>query len=296
MSGCGDSRQIDGGCLIFGVCDIFDGPSAWTQGRRDSIMARGKGIRKTRSGEPATPRRAQSAPLAILLVEDSAASRAITVAFLQEAPCRIDVARNGAVALKKFTAGRYDLVLMDRQMPVMDGLAATRAIRTWEKANGRRPTPVIALTASDLMDDREKCEAAGCTTYLTKPVKREALLQVIGRHTASEPLLRKGGGSRKNTIVVSASPRIADLVPGFLRNRKRDVAAILDAVDRGDFATVAKLGHGMRGAGSNYGFQAITDIGSALERAAAGGDADASRKCAGDLASYLDRVEIARPS
>lgn len=258
-------------------------------------MTRGKGTGKTRGGEPAPPRRAQSAPLAILLVEDSPASRAITVAFLQDAPCRIDVAKNGAVALKKFTAGRYDLVLMDRQMPVMDGLAATRAIRKWEKANGRPPTPVIALTAADLTDDREECEAAGCTSYLTKPVKRDALLQAIGRHTASEPLLRKSGARRKNTIVVSASSRIADLVPGFLRNRKRDVAAILDAVDRGDFATVAKLGHGMRGAGSNYGFQAITDIGAALEQAAAQADADASRKRAVDLASYLDRVEIESP-
>jgi CheY-like chemotaxis protein len=253
-------------------------------------MTRGKGTRKASSG-PA--RRAKRAPLAILLVEDSPANRAITVAFLQDAPCRIDIAENGAIAVKKFTARRYDLVLMDRQMPVMDGLAATRAIRKWEKASGKPPTPVIALTAADLMDDREECVAAGCTTYLTKPVNREALLEAIDRHTASETPLRKGGAGRKNTIVVSASPRIADLVPGFLRNRKRDVAAILGAVDRGDFATVAKLGHGMRGAGSNYGFQAITDIGAALEQAAAGADADAARRHAGELAAYLDRVEVA---
>jgi CheY-like chemotaxis protein len=252
-------------------------------------MTREKGDRRTKIGKAASRRGAKSAPLAILLVEDSPAIRAITVAFLQDAPYRIDVAENGAAALKKFTAGRYDVVLMDRHMPVMDGLAATRAIRKWETANGRPPAPIIALTATDLTEDREKCEAAGYTAWLTKPVKREELLQAIERHAPSA----RGGHGRKNTIVVSANPRIADLIPGFLRNRRQDVTAILDAVDRGDFAAVAKLGHGMRGAGGNYGFQAITEIGAALEQSAARADADASRKWADELSSYLDRVKLA---
>jgi CheY-like chemotaxis protein len=68
---------------------------------------------------------------------------------------------------------------MDRQMPVMDGLTATRAIRAWERANERTPTPIIALTASALKGDRETCLAAGCTAFLTKPIKQEVLLQAI---------------------------------------------------------------------------------------------------------------------
>ena len=70
--------------------------------------------------------------LRILLVEDSPDNRTIAVAYLQDTPYRVEIAENGAVACEKFTAGHYDLVLMDRRMPVMDGLTATRAIRAWE--------------------------------------------------------------------------------------------------------------------------------------------------------------------
>ena len=91
----------------------------------------------------------------------------------------------------------YDLVLMDRQMPVMDGLTATRKIRAWEMENGRKPTPVFALTASALKGDREMCLAAGCTAFLTKPIKQDVMLQairdrtvVVTPHDAAAPALR----------------------------------------------------------------------------------------------------------
>src|SRR6185369_12993116 len=98
--------------------------------------------------------------------------------------------------------------------------------------------------------------------------------------------------SRKEPIVVRANPKFADLMPEFLQNRRRDVAAMLDALERNDFETVQSLGHDMKGAGGSYGFQAITDIGAALEQAAGNTDTDASRKCVGELSTYLDRVEI----
>jgi DNA-binding response OmpR family regulator len=181
---------------------------------------------------------------------------------------------------------------MDRQMPVMDGLTATRAIREWEQAHHLAPTPIIALTASALKGDQEKCVAAGCTAYLTKPIKQEVLLQAIKEHSLASPPSLQGPDSRKDKILVRAIPRFADLMPRFLDNRRQDVIAMLEALDRGDFETVESLGHGMKGAGGNYGFDAITDIGALLERAAGSADSDASRKCIGELSGYLDRVEI----
>ena len=89
-----------------------------------------------------------------------------------------------------------------------------------------------------------------------------------------------------------ANPLVADLIPEFLLDRKRDVEVMLDALGAGDFEIVARLGHGMKGAGGSWGFQAITDIGGALELAANSADTDMSRKCVGELSSYLDRVEI----
>jgi PAS domain S-box-containing protein len=230
--------------------------------------------------------------LQILVVEDSPDNRTITVAFLKDTPYQVEIAENGAVAYEKFIAGRYDLVLMDRQMPVMDGLTATRAIRQWEQANHRPPTPIIALTASALKGDQEKCVAAGCTGYLTKPIKQQVLLQAIKEHSMGAPATSKEQGSGKGMIVVRANPRFADLIPGFLLNRRQDVIVMLDALDRGDFRTVEDLGHGMKGAGGSWGFQRITDIGAALEQAAESTDSDASRRWVGELSSYLDRVEI----
>src|SRR5438874_351993 len=221
--------------------------------------------------------------LRILLVEDSPDNRTITVAYMKDTPYRVDIAENGAIALEKFTAGHYDLVLMDRQMPVMDGLTATRAIREWEQANHRPLTPIVALTAAALKGDQEQCLAAGCTAYLSKPIKQETLLRAIKELAIVAPLRAPEKSHRAETILVRINPKFADLIPGFLQNRRQDVSAILGALDRGDFETVASLGHGMKGAGGSFGFQAITDIGAALEQAAESVDNDASRKWAGEL-------------
>jgi PAS domain S-box-containing protein len=231
-------------------------------------------------------------PLHILLVEDSPDNRTITLAYLEDAPYRIEIAENGAIACDKFRAGDFDLVLMDRQMPVMDGLTATRTIRAWEQANDRSPTPIVALTASALKGDREVCLASGCTAYLTKPIKQDALLQAI-KEISSAFSPPSGDSSRRgNTIVLNR--KLAERAPQFLENTKRSAAAILDALDRGDFEAAGLLGHGMRGAGGMFGFPAITDIGAALEHAAENSDSDALHKWVTELSSYLDHVEIAR--
>src|SRR5436190_936667 len=217
---------------------------------------------------PGTGPEASLPALQILVVEDSPDNRTITVAFLKDTPYQVEIAENGAIAYEKFIAGHYDLVLMDRQMPVMDGLTATRAIRQWEQANHRPPTPIIALTAAALKGDQEKCVAAGCTGYLTKPIKQQVLLQAIKEHSMGAPATSKEEGGGKGMIAVRANPRFADLIPGFLLNRRQDVILMLNALDRGDFKTVGDLGHGMKGAGGSWGFQRITDIGAALEQAA----------------------------
>jgi PAS domain S-box-containing protein len=231
--------------------------------------------------------------LSILLVEDSPDNRMITLAYLRDTPYRIETAENGAIALKKFTYGHYDLVLMDRQMPIMDGLAATRAIRQWERANHRPATPIVALTAAALKGDQEQCMAAGCTAYLTKPIKQEVLLQAIKELAIVVPLSSPVKSSGQDTNLVRTNPTFADLIPGFLQNRRQDVSAMLDALDRGDFQTVENLGHSMKGAGGSYGFQRITDIGAALEQAARSVDNDESLKWVSELSRYLDRVEVA---
>lgn len=86
--------------------------------------------------------------------------------------------------MEKFVSGNYDLVLMDMRMPVMDGYTATREIRKWEKETDKDATPIIALTAHALVEDKQKCLDAGCTEYLSKPLKKAAFLDKISDYAS----------------------------------------------------------------------------------------------------------------
>ena len=227
----------------------------------------------------------------ILMAEDSPDNRTIAMAYLEGTPHQIEIAETGAIAYEKFTAGLYDLVLMDRQMPVMDGLTATRAIRAWEKANGRTPTPIIALTASALKGDREMCLTAGCTAFLTKPIKQEVLLQAIKDFTTSGPPSMIDESPSVDAKAEQTNHKLADRVPAYLRNCQKNIITMLDALDRTDFATVNFLSHQMRGSGGAYGFQAITDICAGLQLAAENVDTGATRTCLEELSNYLDQVD-----
>ena len=115
----------------------------------------------------------------ILVAEDSPDNRLLIQAYLRRTPHHIDLAENGRVAVDKFIAQPYDLVLMDIQMPELDGLDATRVIREWERAHGTGPKPIIALTASVLDEDVKRALAAGCTSHIGKPVKKQVILDAI---------------------------------------------------------------------------------------------------------------------
>jgi len=128
--------------------------------------------------------------LRILLADDSPDNRMLVRAFLSNTGCQLDEAEDGREAFARFTAGNYDLVLMDIRMPVIDGIEATRAIRRWENENreGQR-TPIIALTASALPLAVRTCLAVGCDAHVSKPIKRVTLIDAIraaaGADTAS---------------------------------------------------------------------------------------------------------------
>jgi two-component system, sensor histidine kinase and response regulator len=129
--------------------------------------------------ESAVPGAQADHSLNILLAEDSKVNRLLVHAYLKDLDYRLDDAENGAVAVAKVTAGTYDLVLMDMQMPVMDGLEATRTIRKWERQRGSPHIPIIALTASALDDDVRQALEAGVDVHLGKPIRKLALLATI---------------------------------------------------------------------------------------------------------------------
>ena len=120
-----------------------------------------------------------SRPLHILLVEDSPDNQVLVRSYLKSTPYQVDVAEHGGVAVEQFKQGHYDVVLMDMNMPVMDGYEATRAIREWELKNDMSKTQIIALTALALKEEGEKILEAGCNAHMTKPIKRQTLLEVL---------------------------------------------------------------------------------------------------------------------
>jgi CheY-like chemotaxis protein len=133
----------------------------------------------------APPTASATRPLRVLFAEDSSDNRLLITAYFKHLPYQVETAENGKIAVDKFVHGSYDLVLMDMQMPVMDGYAAVRLIRTWEREHHLAATPVLALTASTLDDDIARASDAGCDRHISKPVRKAALLAAINETLAS---------------------------------------------------------------------------------------------------------------
>ncbi|MEI6713249.1 MAG: ATP-binding protein [Verrucomicrobiota bacterium] len=117
----------------------------------------------------------------VLLVEDNAVNLGIARAFLEKSGCSVDTASDGHEAVACAVRENYDLIFMDVQMPVMDGLQATRNIREWENQNGRRRVPIVALTANAFSEDEAMCLKAGMDGFIAKPVNRAALVSTLDR-------------------------------------------------------------------------------------------------------------------
>ncbi len=193
----------------------------------------------------------------ILLVEDNAENVILMQAYLENLAVSLDLASNGEEAVTKRQGGEYDLVLMDVQMPVMDGYTATREIRRWEKKSGVGRVPIVALTAHALNGAAAASIEAGCDAHLTKPLERSDLMEAIAKY-AVRPTLRS----------TSLSDLIQTRRPAFLANRWLDLEKMRLACEAKDFEAIRKIGHNCKGIGKGYGFPEIGEIGAFVESAA----------------------------
>jgi two-component system sensor histidine kinase/response regulator len=252
-------------------------------------------------------------PLRILLAEDSEDNSKLILAYLQKMPYQIDWAQNGQQAFERFIADRYDLVLMDMQMPVMDGYLASTTIRQWEQQHGRARTPIIALTAFALPEDAQKSIAAGCDLHLTKPIRKATLLKAIhdfiepaqsaaiAPHPNGSAAVANGGGHdtaqtlvtpKGRTQVVQVDAELEEIVPRFIASKRKDLDSITAALDSGDYEKIRVLGHNMKGEGGAFGFNTITEVGATLERAAKASDAEEIRQGVRALSAYFNNLQI----
>ncbi len=211
-----------------------------------------------KTGPPVSSKELEVMPgTRILVVEDNPENIVLLRAYMDHLSLSLNFAANGVEALRKRQRGNYDLVLMDIQMPVMDGYTAAREIRDWERAHGMPRVPIVALTAHAMSGSSAASIEAGCDWHLTKPVERNELMATIAK-------LANRCGGRSEAI----DEPIAARRPGFLANRKLDLAKMKEALTKGDFATIQIIGRNCKGIGTGYGFPEISTIGSAVEIAA----------------------------
>ncbi len=215
----------------------------------------------------------------VLLAEDSEYNVLLIRAYLKNSGIDLDVAENGKIAVEKVISHRPDLILMDLQMPVMDGLEATRAIRQAEERTGARPIPILALTADAGQEAVSRSLLAGCSEHLSKPIKRTTLLEAIARHI-------------HGIIRITPPEGIEGLVPNYLASIRRDMATMMTAVGEQDCEIAGRLGHQFKGTGHGYGFPEIAQAGTAIELAARSANEGEIRRQILSLAAYLDRVEV----
>jgi CheY-like chemotaxis protein len=216
----------------------------------------------------------------ILVVEDCEDNTALVKAYLKGCGFELDFAKNGQIAVEKVMSNKPDLVLMDLQMPVMDGLEATRAIRQWEaKTHAHSSIPILALTAHASGEGVGGSLQAGCTEHLTKPIMKATLLDAISRHISGK-------------IRITPPKDTEGLVPTYLANVRRDMGEILAGIDLKDCKIARRLGHQFKGSGDSYGFPEITRTGAAIEVAAIAANEEEVRSQILALSAYLDRVEI----
>jgi signal transduction histidine kinase/CheY-like chemotaxis protein len=160
--------------------------SALAASRQPRVQAVAEPPRQERGSAPEL-RRTASLGLRVLVADDNAINREVAVAMLEVLGCSAVLAGDGRAAVTEARQHRFDLILMDCQMPDMDGYAATAAIRSEETRQGLAPTPIVALTANVMARDRERCLAAGMSGFLAKPFKAEQLAGILEPIAAARP-------------------------------------------------------------------------------------------------------------
>ena len=204
----------------------------------------------------------------ILLVEDNPVNQRVAQRTLQNLAAEVTIANNGAEALERIRAVDFDAVLMDCQMPVMDGFTATQRIRDLEAQQGTRRLPIIALTANVMSEDRERCIAAGMDAHLGKPIEPAQVIEALSRFLktpAAEPAVDR---KALRELTGGDAEFERELAETFVASGDQCLAEIMAALKVSDYDTVRKRAHSLKGASANIHARELSHAASSLENAA----------------------------
>jgi len=201
--------------------------------------------------------------LDILVAEDNPVNQKLICTLLEHRGHRVSVAENGAIAVEQFQAARFDLVLMDLQMPVMGGLEASRAIRAWEAATERpEKTPIFALSAAVLPEVQASAQEAGIDGFLTKPIDKQALHAVLeamaSRQSAAGQPVRTPDYA---AAIGGCDQEILEIIgPSYLAGYEKDIARLRQAFLHDDHAAVERAMHTQKGLAAQFNAQPLEEL------------------------------------
>ncbi|RDH85310.1 MAG: hypothetical protein DIZ80_02520 [endosymbiont of Galathealinum brachiosum] len=209
----------------------------------------------------------------VLLVEDILINQKVATGLMSDFDITVDIANNGQEAIDKYKKNKYDIILMDCQMPIMDGFEATRIIRESDKN-----LPIIAVTANALSSDREKCESAGMNDYLAKPFNRKQLTSILSKWLSSTENTVDGNEFEKtahaeskvdtgksplnyetlSTMKAAIGAVFDELIPAYIEQSDEMIYSMIELFDKEDFSTLERYAHSMKSSSLNVGAEIIS--------------------------------------
>jgi len=231
------------------------------------------------------------ADMSILLVEDNEHNQILAETYLLKHQAHVDIAGNGNIALEMLKKKSYDAILMDIQMPIMDGISTTQVLRTDLKID----TPIIACSAHAMASERLKCKEAGMNEYISKPYTEENLISVLAKFKSNSntksKILQDDYAAVFKALEQKISRTYADKIVGIFRERlPTEILLLEQAIEERDFKLMEERAHYQSGSMSSLHFKQGYQIAYAAERAAVEGDATKAEEAVGKLIVYLKEL------
>jgi CheY-like chemotaxis protein/HPt (histidine-containing phosphotransfer) domain-containing protein len=286
------SKPVKRSQLYNSLVTVIGSSSSATEERPESIVTR-HSLVEGREGR-----------IRILMAEDNVVNQKVALRILEKLGYRADAVANGREAVTTLESIPYDLVLMDVQMPEMDGFEATRVIRDPQSKVRNHQVPIIAMTAHAMKGDRERCLEAGMDDYVSKPINPKELLEAIQRQ------MSRDGKTEESTAPVSVSPdevvfdrsalleRLGcdqafcdELLDLFTQDTPDQIKRLRQALEADDYDLVERLAHTVRGSAANLGAETLSQVAGGIEEAVRKSELDEVSRLAEKLEGEFERFK-----
>jgi PAS domain S-box-containing protein len=220
----------------------------------------------------------------VLLAEDNPDNQRLIAMYIRKTGAEVTIVENGEQAVELALTGQFDIVLMDMQMPVMDGIEATRTLRAKGYCGA-----IIALTANAMREDRDACIEAGCDGFLTKPINRDLFGEMLVKHLRHDSV-SAAPQEPIRSMLIADEPELLDLVVKFATRLPSMVDDLEEALGKPDWTLSKRLVHDLKAVGGSYGYPGVSAVAARLEFEIAKNDLAAAKQYLDDLHNQAGRI------